>query len=94
MRWQAIIILLAIALSIVGPPSVPMAFEHDDHATIGILDVCHSSTPALSTSGDMPCMSECPCQHLPLARNAVENTINPPIKPFFIAFQDERPPKA
>ncbi len=93
MRWQAVIVLLAIALSIVGPPSLPMTFLHDGHSAIGILDVCHSSTPALSTSGDMPCMSECPCRPLPLPQNAFAELVNPRFKPFFIAFQDERPPK-
>ncbi len=93
MRWQAITVLLAIMLSIVVPPSLPMMIIHDGHASIGTLDVCHSSTPALSANGDMPCMGECLCRSLPLTKTGVVEIVNPPFKPFFIAFQDERPPK-
>jgi hypothetical protein len=93
MRWQAVIILLVITFGIVGPPTLSMIVLHDGHTTIGTLDVCHSSTPALSTSGDMPCMSECLFQSLPLNQNAVVELANPRFKPFFISFQDERPPK-
>jgi hypothetical protein len=94
MRWQAVIVLLAIMLSIIVPPSLPMTISHGSQTSIGILDLCHSSAPALSTSGDMPCMNECPCQSLPLARSAAGAIGQPPFKPFLIAFQDERPPKA
>jgi hypothetical protein len=94
MRWHAVIILLAIVLSIVVPPSLPLTMLRGGQAEIGTLDVCHSATPAISTNGDMPCMSECPCRPLPLLQNAVVAIEDPLFKPFFIAFQDERPPKA
>jgi hypothetical protein len=94
MRWQAVIILLAIAFSIIIPPSLPMIIVHDGHASIGSLDVCNSSTPAVSARGDMPCVNECPCQSLPLARIASVEIEKTPFRPFLIAFQDERPPKA
>ena len=94
MRWQAVIILLAIALSIAGPPAMPIMISEGSHTTIGTLDVCHSSTPALSTDGDMPCISECLCRPFPPSQNEVVEVINPRFKPFFIALQDERPPKA
>jgi hypothetical protein len=47
----------------------------------------------LSSNGDMPCINECPCRHLPMALENVAEIAPPPCKPFFIAFQDERPPK-
>jgi hypothetical protein len=93
MKCQAAIILLAIVLSIVVPPSLPLTILHGGQAEIGTLDVCHSTTPALSSNGDMPCMSESPYKPLPLPQNVVAVIENPQFKPFFIAFQDERPPK-
>jgi hypothetical protein len=93
MRVQTIIILLAIALSIVVPPSLPFAISHGGQSSIGTLDVCHSATPALSSNGDMQCINECPCGPLPLALENVAEITPPTCKPFFIAFQDERPPK-
>jgi hypothetical protein len=93
MKWQAVIVLLAITLSIVVPPSLPFLSGHGAMASIGTLDVCHSATPALSSNGDMPCVNECPCRPLPLAQNKVIIVPNSHLSPYFIAFQDERPPK-
>jgi hypothetical protein len=93
MRWKAIIVLLAVALSIVVPPSLSLMIADGGHPLIGTLDVCHSATPALSSHGDMPCLNECPCCPFPLAQIKVAEITNPPFKPLLLAFQDERPPK-
>ena len=93
MKLQAVIVLLAIMLGIFIPPSMPLIVSHDGQSTIGVLDVCHPATPALSSNGDMPCLAECACRHLPLAQNKAVKITNPPLKPLLIAFQDERPPK-
>jgi hypothetical protein len=93
MKWQAFIVLLAIALSIVVPPSLPFLSDHSAMAAIGTLDVCHSATPALSSNGDMPCVNECACRHLPFAQSKSAEILAPPCKPLLISFQDERPPK-
>lgn len=94
MKWQALIVLTAIALSIAVPPSLPFLSDHGAVAAIGALDVCHSTTPALSSNGNMPCINECACRPLPLALNKVAEIENLPFKPSLIVFQDERPPKA
>jgi hypothetical protein len=93
MKWQALIVLLAIALSVVAPPSLPYLSDRGAMVTIVTLDVCHSATPALSSNNDMPCVNECPCQHLLLAQSKNAEIITPPFKPLLIAFEDERPPK-
>jgi hypothetical protein len=93
MKWKAVLILLSITLGIIAPPSLPLMIDHGVKAEIGTLDVCRSATPALSSNGDMPCMNECPCRHLPLAESKNAGIITPPFKPLLIAFQDERPPK-
>ena len=86
-------VLLAVALSIIVPPSLSLTIADGGHSMIGTLDVCHSATPALSSNGDMPCVNECPCNFFPFAQHAVSEIVSPPSKPLFIAFQDERPPK-
>lgn len=93
MKVQAVIVLLAIMLGIFIPPSLPLIVSHDGHSTIGILDVCHQSTPALSSNGDMPCLTECVSHHLPLAQHNVAAIANPCFKPLLLALQDERPPQ-
>ena len=92
MRWQSIILLLAITLSIVVPPSLQLA-GRGAQAAIGTLDVCHSATPALSSDGEMPCLTECSGSPLPLALQEVIHLLSLPDTSIFIAFQDERPPK-
>jgi hypothetical protein len=94
MNWQAVIVLLAIALSIVVPPSLPFLSDHGAMAAIGTLDVCHSATSALSSNGDMPCMNECLCRYHPFAESKYTEIFAPLFKPLLLAFQEERPPKA
>jgi len=93
MKWQACIVLLAIALSIVLPPSLPFLSDRGAMAAIGTLDVCHSATPALSSNGDMPCLNHCASLPLPFEQKTVAEIARSLFQPFFIAFQDERPPK-
>jgi hypothetical protein len=93
MKWQAAIVLLAIVVSIIVPPSLSLTVAHGKQAAIGALDVCHSATPALSSHGDMPCMHESPRRFLPLSQNKTAEITIPPFAPFLMAFQDERPPK-
>jgi hypothetical protein len=94
MRLKALIVLVTIAFSIVGPPSLSLTLSDGGHATIGTLDVCHSTTPALSSEGDMPCLNESPDYPFPLALSKASEIVNPLNKPLLIAFQDERPPQA
>jgi hypothetical protein len=94
MRMKAVIVLLAIAVSIIVPPSLPFTSSHSGHASIGILDVCHSAMPALSSNGDMPCITGCPCDPLPLVLEDIASLTLPLSKPFLISYQDERPPKS
>lgn len=93
MKWQALIVLVAIALSIVIPPSLPFLPGHRAMVAIGTIDVCHSAMPAVSGNGDMPCMHECLCGPLPPELYNNVAIPNPLIKPFAISYQDERPPK-
>ena len=93
MKWQALIILAAIVVSIIVPSSLPLLSNHDGQAAIGTLDVCHSATPAISSNGDMPYVNECSCKAPLLALSSAAEVLSPLFKPFLIAFQDERPPK-
>jgi hypothetical protein len=94
MKWQAIIVLLAIALTVLAPPSLPLTVARGGHAEIGDLDVCHQATPALSSAGEMPCINSVPAVHRP----ASFVTLSASQKPFFLqslfTFDREHPPKA
>jgi hypothetical protein len=93
MKWQALIALLAIALSIIAPPSLPFLSDHGATTAIGALDICHSATAALSANGDMPCINEYygHPSHLELY-NIFEFYFL--LKLSEISYQDEHPPQA
>ena len=94
MKLKAVIVLLVLGLSIALPPSLSLMTPHGEQAAIVTLDVCHAATPALSSNGEMPCVNVGTFNALPLSQNMTAEFSNPPCKPFFIAFQDERPPKS
>jgi hypothetical protein len=94
MKLKAVIILLALGLSIALPPSLTLMTDRGEQATIGTLDVCHAATPALSSNGEMPCVIESTCYPLYLTLNTTAEPISSPFKPLLFAFQDERPPKS
>ncbi len=94
MRRLALIVLLAIAFSMVIPPAVSLTMSDSGKAIIGTLNVCGPATPALSSNGEMPCMNECRFHPLSLAGTEVLQISNSPLLSFFFASQDERPPKA
>ena len=93
MKWQAVIVLLAIAISVLVPPSLSLTVAHNVRAEIGALDVCHSTTPALSSNGEMPCVTECSCHPLYVTLNTIVEPMSSSFKPLLFALQDERPPK-
>jgi hypothetical protein len=93
MKWQAAIILFAIIVGFAVPPALPLNAVCDKQTEIGVLDFCHSATPALSSNGDMPFISALFCRPFPLESCIVSTQIAPPLKTPIIASQDEHPPK-
>jgi hypothetical protein len=94
MKLQSILILTAILLSIAVPPSLTVVINNDMHTSIVALDICHSSTPALSSNGDMPCVHAAPYLLMPSPVIAANINANHAVPLFILSLQDERPPKA
>jgi hypothetical protein len=94
MKWFAVIVLFAISLGVAVPPSLPIAAVRGGEAELGVLDLCHAGTPALSSNGDMPCMNGCPCRLPAPALYETAGILVTPRKPLLLTYQDERPPKA
>lgn len=94
MRWKAVIVLLAVLVGIVAPPSLPLMTAADTQASLGTLDVCHNAAPALFAHGDMPCMNECSCQPLPPVSTSSPSIEVCTLTPLLLPFQNERPPRA
>ena len=94
MKWQVVIVLLSIALTIAAPPSISLTCGHAGHTIISTLDICHSTTPALSSSGNMLCIQEHNYHPFFLFLQETSKIEDPLFKPVIITFQDEHPPKA
>lgn len=93
MKWQAVVILFAIAVSIAVPPALSLTVDQDKQVAIGVLDVCHSAAPSLFSNGDMPGVSECFCRPVYRTRIKTGERAIFLFTPLLFAFQDERPPK-
>jgi hypothetical protein len=94
MKLKAVLVLLTLCYNIALPPSLVLISHSGGQAAIVTLDICHSATSALSSTGEMPCVNECTFTALPLQQNMTLELSTVTRKPFFIAFQDERPPKS
>jgi hypothetical protein len=92
MRANSVIVLLAIALSILAPFPVHLTIAHGE-TVIATFDFCHAGSPALSTSNHMPCVSQ-PIYH-PCLPSPVEGAeiLGPTLTPFVVTFQEEHPPE-
>jgi hypothetical protein len=93
MRWQALIVLIVIIVSIVSSPSLPQTFAKEGKSVIGILNVCHSATPALSSNGDMPCVTEYSCSHVPTPSVASSESPHSFLTQMLFPNLNEHPPK-
>lgn len=94
MRWQAVIVLIALAFTIALPPSFTASGGSDEQPVLGSLDVCHSATPALASSGGMPCMFECPCNPVPAPSIVYSEQTNSVITDTLLISRNERPPQS
>jgi hypothetical protein len=92
MRWQALLVLLALALGIVGSPFLLTEPGYIDQAAFEYFGIERSTNPALSLCCEMPCLNQCAYKHLPLSLNNASEVVRPLFLSFLLAFQDERPP--
>jgi hypothetical protein len=94
MRWTVLLVLAAFLFGICAPQSAEISVIRDGHLMIGSLDVCHSTTPVLSTSSDMPYLNTGACVRIPVSLIAYMNIPDSVFPHFFIPQQNDRPPKA
>ena len=94
MRWQCLIVLMAITVSAVASPSLPPTIAYDRESMIEVLNVCHPVTLALSSNGDMPYMNEHRCSHVPLPSDSCSESLHPVTTPMFFPKTNEHPPNA
>jgi hypothetical protein len=88
-----LVLLACITLLPSFPAIVPTGGEGEQTA-IGDLDICHSSVPSLTASGDMPYLSVPIITQEPPSIPVPSNLEQPFLTHFLLTAQDEHPPKA
>jgi hypothetical protein len=95
MKAAAVILLVLMLLTAILPVGELAApAVHPGEQVIVLLDVCHSSAPAVSPTGEMPCLSERPFVQTPLLAfdHAMQSPLQFPL--FILSFYFDHPPQA
>jgi hypothetical protein len=95
MKWVSIILLIVLAFTVLAPlSSFTFVFVQKSGSFLVNLDVCRSAAPALSTSGEMPCVSACPCSFAPTVSISTNEPAYSLFTELILASRNEQPPKA
>jgi len=92
MKWQTIIVVVAIAFSVLCPLSVHLTFEYGQ-TSIGTFDVCHAGSLAVSSSNEMPAFIENLCVLIPPSSPTRVEKLSSIGQFPIIVFRDEHPPE-
>jgi hypothetical protein len=93
MKARALLILIALTVSIAAPLSVtPSPVESGTFLIT--LDVCDAANPAVSTGSTMPGIHECQCIVRPAAFVGFTRITGIIFRPLLIATQEEHPPRS
>ncbi len=95
MRSISLILLAVILLTAFSPLSaLTFPASADGGPVLGMLDVCRQASPAVSSQGLMPCISEVPFVHQPVLASACTVCSIQLFSQFLLASRQERPPQA
>lgn len=95
MRPVTFILLVVLAFTVLAPVTVftPVVMN-DGHSFFGNLDVCHAATPALSSSGEMPCITPVSCNSAPTLFVSFIEPVHDISVEYIFASRNEQPPKS
>lgn len=95
MKWVSIILLVVLAFTVLAPlSSFSLTIVQKGSSFLDNLDVCHSAAPALSSSGEMPCISLCPCSAVPTVSISNNRPVKLLLTDLMFTAPNEHPPKA
>jgi hypothetical protein len=95
MVWISIILFIVMIVTILTPASlVSPVIVNDGRAFLDSLDVCHTATPALSSTGDMPFMNVIPSSAAPAFIISVNEPFPQLFSELILASRNERPPRS
>ena len=92
MKPRAVVILIALAVSIFAPLSINPSPTGSGTFLI-TLDVCDAANPAVSANSTMPGIHESPCVIIPAGIVGFTRVVDVMFHPLLFATQEEHPPK-
>ncbi len=95
MKWVSVLLLIVLAFTVLAPlSSFSFVIVEKGHNLIGNLDVCNSAAPGLSSNGEMPCVSVCPCSTVPPVSISASESVPQRFIALIFTAPNEHPPKA
>jgi hypothetical protein len=95
MKGTAYIVIIAITIAALSPITLlTVPVNHAGQPVLGDLNVCRSSTPALSSNGDMPCVNVSPCPQAPPLSIAIFHPSVSRVTLHVMSSEVEQPPRA
>ena len=90
------ILLLTVLLFTALAPTVVLTFSvaREGAPVLGMLDVCRQASPAVSSSGLMPYIHQCPCVPIPSLFVTYLESSTHMFPQFLLSHQYDRPPQA
>lgn len=90
------VLLLVVLLITALAPTVALTFSvtTEGAPVLGMLDVCHQANPAVSSSGLMPFIHQCPCVQIPSLLVTYLDLATQAFPQFLFSRQNDRPPQA
>lgn len=95
MKGSAYLVLLAVLMTAFSPVSFLVLSPASEGGTaLAALDVCHSSSPALSASGSAPCISSTPVTGIPAVISAICPLPDSFLAELTLSTSNDRPPRS
>jgi hypothetical protein len=96
MKWATVTLLIVLAFTVLTPLSSFSLFVAVEHGgeVFSNLDVCHSSTPALSSNGEMPCVPMTATGIIPAVFVTFNETAHPVFTELILTTRNEQPPQS
>ncbi|MEK6744103.1 MAG: hypothetical protein AABZ15_10845 [Nitrospirota bacterium] len=95
MKWVSCILLVVLAFTVFAPLSpFALIIDRQEQPLLGNLDVCNSAAPALSSNGEMPCVT-IHSSDLPIYLSiTTSDSFHPVFTEVVFTAPNEHPPKA
>lgn len=95
MKQVTYILLVVIAFTVFVPMTLfTLTILNDGGSFLGNLDVCHSAAPALSSNGEMPCVTASICIAAPLLTDSTNDPLQKVFLELMLSSRNEQPPRS